>query len=277
MLGKKVKDANITYHAKMADIYDETQPYFGEDNVRRVELIIKNLADNTSGEVLLDLGAGTGFVTNIARKYFKKVYAVDITEEMLNKLRNKQYDNVEVVLADCENLPFKDNSFDACVAYSVLHHLHDITPTLKETYRVLKPNGFFFADQDPNYHFFENVGSALKEESRSKPKFLNELKTVQKVVKEVEEKYNLDEEVIRLSEYQTAAFGGIKPEKLRSDLEAAGFSDVIVTLRWYLGQGEISHKWPDKSAAIEEYLHNAEPLSRNLFKYFMLQCRKVEK
>ncbi|MBK9249262.1 MAG: class I SAM-dependent methyltransferase [Ignavibacteria bacterium] len=44
-------------------------------------------------------------------------------------------------LADAENMPFDDNSFDAVYSFGVIHHTPNIQKTIEETYRILKPGG----------------------------------------------------------------------------------------------------------------------------------------
>lgn len=39
-------------------------------------------------------------------------------------------------------MPFEDNSFDLIVAFSVLHHIPNVSKVLREMYRVAKPGGY---------------------------------------------------------------------------------------------------------------------------------------
>lgn len=53
--------------------------------------------------------------------------------------------NVQCI-ADAHDLPFVDRSFDACFAVAVLEHVVDPVRCVEEIRRVLKPNGFVFAE-----------------------------------------------------------------------------------------------------------------------------------
>ena len=53
------------------------------------------------------------------------------------------------MVADAGRLPFPDGSFDVVAFSSVLHHIPDFTPAVREAYRVLRPGGRAFAF-DPN-------------------------------------------------------------------------------------------------------------------------------
>jgi SAM-dependent methyltransferase len=47
----------------------------------------------------------------------------------------------ELRVADAENLPFPDNSFDVVYSYGVMHHSPDTQQCVREAWRVLKPGG----------------------------------------------------------------------------------------------------------------------------------------
>lgn len=48
---------------------------------------------------------------------------------------------IEVIEGVAENLPFADNSFDLAVMVTVVCFLDDVTQSLQEAFRILKPNG----------------------------------------------------------------------------------------------------------------------------------------
>ena len=58
--------------------------------------IIKDLAKQTGGYSFLDVGAGTGLISKIAKKYFQIVIALDVSQEMLNQIKDKSIINFEV-------------------------------------------------------------------------------------------------------------------------------------------------------------------------------------
>lgn len=47
----------------------------------------------------------------------------------------------DIEVADAENLPFQDNTFDIVYSYGVMHHSPDVQRCLDEALRVLKPGG----------------------------------------------------------------------------------------------------------------------------------------
>jgi 2-polyprenyl-3-methyl-5-hydroxy-6-metoxy-1,4-benzoquinol methylase len=105
------------------------------DNRQRYEIlfsIIDSLGLNQSIDVL-DIGAGSGKITEFLRSRFDSVTAMDITcpPVMHRKLNKKEFNFVQGVLP---KLPFKNSRFDLVVCSEVLEHL----PKREEQYRALQ-------------------------------------------------------------------------------------------------------------------------------------------
>lgn len=106
------------------------------------------LASLKEGEVVLDLGSGTGFDAFLASKAVGekgRVIGIDMTEEMILKARENVkkggYKNVEFKLGEIENLPVEDSSIDVVISNCVINLSPDKEKVFKEVYRVLRPNG----------------------------------------------------------------------------------------------------------------------------------------
>jgi ubiquinone/menaquinone biosynthesis C-methylase UbiE len=263
---RKVLKANITYHSALAETYDAKQPHYRPENVIRVEGILAHMAAKTGGGSLIDLGCGTGFIINIAKKYFRRVVGVDITPVMLD-LVDMSEAQVERCLADTDNMPFRDNKFDVCTAYGFLHHLHDLRPTLSEAYRCLRPGGIFFADQDPNYYYWRLMNS-LKEEGDLTGIIQREVRSIVDVSADIAKETGLSLEDISFAEFQKVEKGGIDPEQVVSLMQELGFCSVTYRYEWFLGQGKVHHQQSAKEAqVIENFLREILPATRHLFKY----------
>jgi ubiquinone/menaquinone biosynthesis C-methylase UbiE len=102
------------------------------------------------GVRVLECGCGTGIFTKGICATGAQIVAVDISNDFLDKARVKiPQKNVSFLRVDLENpqeLP--DNSFDAIVGISVLHHL-DLNKALPALRRKLVP-GARFAFSEPN-------------------------------------------------------------------------------------------------------------------------------
>ena len=98
-----------------------------------------------AGGVALDVGSGPGNVTAaLARATGDDGLAlgVDISEPMLARsVSAEAADNVAFLRADAQQLPFRNETFDAVISLAVLQLIPNPTTTLTEIVRVLKPGG----------------------------------------------------------------------------------------------------------------------------------------
>ncbi len=118
--------------------YDESQGYL--DSFERYDLF--EMLGEVKGLRVLDLGCGTGRMSEYLIKFGAEVVGLDISEEML-KIARKKLPKVEFVQGDSDKLPFEDDSFDMVVASFLVVHLPTMDATFDEAYRVLKPGGNF--------------------------------------------------------------------------------------------------------------------------------------
>jgi len=100
-----------------------------------------------SPQFVLETAAGTGRVTkHIAEKIGDqaKLIATDINKSMLDiAMKQVNASNVEFLIADSQNLPFPDSSFDCVVCQFGFMFLPDRQKGFNEAWRVLKPGGQF--------------------------------------------------------------------------------------------------------------------------------------
>lgn len=275
-----VQEANIRYHTKLAETYDQTQPYFRLENVVQVRKRIEKFAKITAGKRLLDLGCGTGFIPSLANPYFEEVYGIDITPAMLDmaavKFSKQKVYNVKLVKASSDKLPFPDSYFDVVTAYSFLHHLSALRPTLKEVFRVLKRGGVFYADQEPNYYFWKSM-SSLPTDGKTLSELLEiERKSVCDMVEEVQAVAgdDLDSGTIEMSEYLKSK-GGFKEEDIKKILYKLGFKDVSYEYTWYWQEGKVIRDLSlDAAIYFENHLRAALPITKGFFKYVRIESLK---
>jgi demethylmenaquinone methyltransferase / 2-methoxy-6-polyprenyl-1,4-benzoquinol methylase len=94
-----------------------------------------------AGDRVLDIGCGTGVLEE--RMGHAEVVGVDITEEMLRLAHEKGIASIRSLgLADGENLPFRDESFDCIVSCYVVKYCNP-SRFVHEAARVLRPGGRF--------------------------------------------------------------------------------------------------------------------------------------
>ncbi len=112
---------------------------------------------------VMDFGAGTGLICGRLAPRVKKIYAVDISEGMLEKLRKKPElkDKVQTL---CQNILTDAFEFDVdlIVSAMALHHVQDTHKLVKTFSAALKPGGkVALADldkEDGSFHPAESEG-----------------------------------------------------------------------------------------------------------------------
>jgi cyclopropane fatty-acyl-phospholipid synthase-like methyltransferase len=110
---------------KLAGEYDEHLP-FASISEEILELVLRAVRPRP-GDVAVDMGAGTGFLTVPLAHQLAHVYAVDTSAEMLKQLRERlladpQPVPVEVVGKDVRRFQ-PDQPVDVVVSNYALHHL----------------------------------------------------------------------------------------------------------------------------------------------------------
>ena len=98
------------------------------------------------GEIL-EVGSGRGGGSSFLSRYHhpKSITGLDYTKSAI-KLSNELHGNVDNLffkLGDAENLPFKDNTFDAVINIESSHCYGNMERFLSEVSRVVKPVGYF--------------------------------------------------------------------------------------------------------------------------------------
>ncbi|WP_034630143.1 class I SAM-dependent methyltransferase [Desulfotruncus alcoholivorax] len=97
------------------------------------------------GARVLDVACGTGILTPILLNCVGKqgkVTGIDFAPKMIDIAKAKNNEpNVSFVVADVEDLPFDDDSFDYVFCNGALPHFPDIMAALEEMKRVLRNNG----------------------------------------------------------------------------------------------------------------------------------------
>ncbi len=106
---------------------------------------------------LLELGCGNGklWQENKIDLRNREVFLSDISEGMVEEVRNKLGTDFNCILADAEKIPFKDAYFDSIIANHVLFYLNDLNLGLKEISRVLKSDGILYCSTYGKEHMKE--------------------------------------------------------------------------------------------------------------------------
>jgi demethylmenaquinone methyltransferase / 2-methoxy-6-polyprenyl-1,4-benzoquinol methylase len=150
------KDSDLSKKEQVAAMFDNISGNydglnrvisFGIDNKWRKKAI--RMIAEKNPRLVLDIATGTGdMAIMLAEASQAKITGVDISGGMLDvgkhKIEGKKLDSrIEMLLADSENLPFADNSYDAVMVSFGIRNFEDLEKGLTEILRVLKPGGRF--------------------------------------------------------------------------------------------------------------------------------------
>jgi ubiquinone/menaquinone biosynthesis C-methylase UbiE len=99
--------------------------------------------DLTGDDLLLDVGCGTGAASRAASPEVDLVVGVDLAPEMIRRATElaTAVANVRFLVADSEQLPFRDGAFTAVLCSNSFHHYPDPLRAVREMGRVLASGG----------------------------------------------------------------------------------------------------------------------------------------
>ncbi len=142
------------YFEKVAKEWNNMQQTFFSDSARNKAFALANIK---KGDVIADIGAGTGYITEGLTGKDVYVIAVDRSSSMLKEMQKKfsTFNTIEYRLGDSEYLPLKDEEADYAFANMYLHHVDDPGKSIKEMARVIKKGGkLFITDLDEHTNEF---------------------------------------------------------------------------------------------------------------------------
>jgi arsenite methyltransferase len=158
------------------------------------------VAELHEGETVLDLGSGGGIDVLLSAQRVGptgKAFGLDMTDEMLELARRNQrragVDNVEFLKGEIERVPLPDASVDVIISNCVINLSADKRAVFGEAARVLRPGGRFAVTDivaDPD----------MDEATRTD-----------------------------MARWTGCIAGALTVQEFRSELEAAGFTDVELT------------------------------------------------
>lgn len=127
--------------------FDELAGRFGKDYVpgRSWKALAEALLRTMTYQVVADLGAGEGTLSQLLAQRAEKVIAVDLSPKMVEFGRSlaqkHNLPNLEYRLGDIEEPPIEPNSVDLAFLSQALHHAEHPQKAIDAAHRLLKPGG----------------------------------------------------------------------------------------------------------------------------------------
>lgn len=212
------------YYDRIASIYDATRAMPPAVDKQVTECILR-LVGATPETKFLEPGIGTGLNALPIVKRGYSYTGVDISKEMLERLRRKLQgvpNNLTLIQADASSLSmFENGSFDVVLMRHMLHLIPDWRSALSEIRRVLKPNGFYLYCESiwtPHQREFESLWRSI----------LDRAEEFQQPSYEVEDRANL-EKVKSLLVKQGAAVETVVAARWRVEQTVGELLDIYQT------------------------------------------------
>ena len=170
------------YFSRTAENYVTSPSHrTGADLPRLIEM-----GEWNAQQLALDIATGGGHTALAVAPHVQRVTVSDLTPRMLETARafllSQNVTNADFVQADAEALPFADASFDRVTCRIAPHHFPDVAQFVRETARVLKPNGLFLlidniAPSEPELDTFINTVEKWRDSSHGRCWTLEEWQT----------------------------------------------------------------------------------------------------
>ena len=140
------KERNImNTKEKTKQHFNETAENYNEsEDGKFVEPMYENLVNEiqkSKGGNILDIGCGNGNLFTLLPDEKYELTGVDFCENMILEAKNRCGKKASFFVADAEELPFDDNTFDIIVCNASFHHYIHPNTVLMEIQRVLKDGG----------------------------------------------------------------------------------------------------------------------------------------
>ncbi|MBI4674835.1 MAG: methyltransferase domain-containing protein [Chloroflexi bacterium] len=140
---------------RAVDYYDQTRALPEWRHRAIIDALVRETGITQDSRVL-EIGIGTGRIGISIAEHVRRLFGVDLSVEMMNKLRLKLANTnlkIDIAQANARHLPFASNTFDVVYAVHVYHLVENWRNAIRDAQRVLKPGGKFvvsFHKRDPH-------------------------------------------------------------------------------------------------------------------------------
>lgn len=146
--------SSVPYFNAVATQWDRMRSAFFSPRVRDAAVAAAGVR---AGGRALDVGAGSGFLSEGLLAAGASVVAIDVSPAMMAALRER-FPAVDARVGDAERIPAPGAEFDAALANMCLHHVERPAVAIREMARVVRSGGaVVVTDLEPHAHEFLRV------------------------------------------------------------------------------------------------------------------------
>jgi ubiquinone/menaquinone biosynthesis C-methylase UbiE len=144
-------DETRAYFDQVAGQWDQMRRQFFGEGVRQAAIAAAGIS---RGQLVADVGTGTGFLAEAALEAGARVIGIDNSDGMLAEVARRFAGRAfEARRGETDRLPLRDEETDAVLANMVLHHAPDPPAAIREMTRAIKPGGVLvITDADTHPH-----------------------------------------------------------------------------------------------------------------------------
>lgn len=140
---------------RAVDYYDQTRALPEWRHKALVDALVRE-SGITQDSRVLEIGIGTGRIGISIAEHVRRLFGIDLSVEMMNKLRLKLANTkleIDITQANARHLPFASSTFDVAYAVHVYHLVENWREAIGDAFRVLRSGGEFvvsFHKRDEN-------------------------------------------------------------------------------------------------------------------------------
>lgn len=156
---------------RAVEYYDQTRALPEWRHNAMIDALVRETGIKQDSRVL-EIGIGTGRIAISVAEHVRRLIGVDLSVEMMNKLRLKLANThleIDIAQANARHLPFADAFFDVAYAVHVYHLVAAWRDAILDARRVLKPGGKFVVtlhkrdENSPNMMLRQKMREMAKE------------------------------------------------------------------------------------------------------------------
>lgn len=157
---KEIQRINRLQQERFDELVHVFEPPLPKGVPERLTRIVA-AAGIVKGEVLLDVGTGTGVLVPFLQQYRPgRIYACDLSPKMLKQLR-RNYSGVETLLSDVRELTLPEASIDVVFINACYANIADKTGAFANLYRMMRPAGRVVISHPLGKRFIDTLKRAV--------------------------------------------------------------------------------------------------------------------